>query len=131
MELWNYGEVALTKFNDAHVKFLDQEPFNISISTAASTKIRIDWGDGVVWTSSTNTSFSTSNTYTGKANTDEYVVSVGGINITIINISSNQITYFNIRNLWETIYSEIGLKKRPIIGLFLNLNQYVFFVSIG
>lgn len=29
MELWAYGEVALTKFNDAHVKFLDQEPFDI------------------------------------------------------------------------------------------------------
>jgi len=94
-----YGDTIILGQPETFSFRSNQEPFNISISTAASTKIRIDWGDGVVWTSSTNTSFSTSNTYTGKANTDEYVVSVGGINITIINISSNQITYFNTDNL--------------------------------
>jgi Leucine-rich repeat (LRR) protein len=98
-----YGDTIILGQPETFSFRSNQEPFNISVNTAASTKIRIDWGDGAVWTSSTNTSFTTDNTYTGKANTDEYVVSVGGVNITTINIPSNQITYFNTDNLPGTL----------------------------
>lgn len=115
--MYKSASIVLVRYDDEHgdtiivgqpESFLfrsNQEPFNISINTATSTKIRIDWGDGVVWTSSTNTSFSTDNTYTGKANTDEYNISVGGNNITIINLSSNQITYFNPIDLPSSLTS--------------------------
>ena len=100
-----YGDTIIVGQPEMFSFRSNQEPFNISINTATSTKIRIDWGDGVVWTSSTNTSFSTDNTYTGKANTDEYNISVGGNNITIINLSSNQITYFNPIDLPSSLTS--------------------------
>jgi len=136
--MYKSASIVLVRYDDEHGDTIilgqpesfsfrsNQEPFNISINTATSTKIRIDWGDGVVWTSSTNTSFSTDNTYTGKANTDEYNISVGGNNITVLNISNNQITYFNSFDLPSSLqdlnlYGNLLTSFDPIIALPISL----------
>ena len=92
-----YGDTVITGPPEAFSFKSNQENLSISGSNLSkTTKFMVNWGNGIAWVSSSaNTSFSTAYNYSGKANTDEYRLVVGGYDLASINISGNQITYFN------------------------------------
>ena len=92
-----YGDTIITGPPEAFSFKSNQENLSISGSNLSkTTKFMVNWGNGIAWiSSSANTSFTTAYNYSGKANTDEYRLVVGGYDLVSIDISGNQITYFN------------------------------------